>query len=70
MALEEEISKARQEIYSDGYDMSVGELINLYRDKEIVIQPEFQRLFRWGHYTKRQKLYANWFLTFSRATSD
>ncbi len=47
MALEEEISKARQEIYSDGYDMSVGELINLYRDKEIVIQPEFQRLFRW-----------------------
>jgi hypothetical protein len=47
MALEDEISKARKEIYSDGYDMSVGELINLYRDTEIVIQPEFQRLFRW-----------------------
>ena len=27
--------------------MSVGELVNLYRDEELVIRPEFQRLFRW-----------------------
>lgn len=47
MPLEEEISNARKEIVSDGYDMSIGELINLYRDKEIQIDPEFQRLFRW-----------------------
>jgi hypothetical protein len=27
--------------------MSLGEVINLYRDKELVIDPVFQRLFRW-----------------------
>ncbi len=27
--------------------MSVGEIANLYRSEEIVIRPEFQRLFRW-----------------------
>ncbi|MFZ2854930.1 MAG: DUF262 domain-containing protein [Rhodocyclaceae bacterium] len=48
MPLEEEIVVARKEIVSDGYDMSIGELINLYRDKEIQIDPEFQRLFRWN----------------------
>lgn len=47
MSLEIEIASARREIVSDGYDMSVGELINLYKDKEIKIHPEFQRLFRW-----------------------
>lgn len=52
MALEDEISKARKEIISDGYDMSIGELINLYRDKEIIIQPEYQRLFRWDETRK------------------
>jgi hypothetical protein len=52
MALEDEISKARKEIHSDGYDMSIGELINLYRDNELIIQPEFQRLFRWEDHHK------------------
>jgi hypothetical protein len=28
--------------------MSVGELLNLYRDRELDIHPEFQRVFRWG----------------------
>jgi hypothetical protein len=27
--------------------MSIGEIINMYKDEEIVIRPEFQRLFRW-----------------------
>ncbi|MBU0594491.1 MAG: DUF262 domain-containing protein [Gammaproteobacteria bacterium] len=48
MSLEEEIGIARKEIVSDGYDMSIGELINLYKEKEIRIDPEFQRLFRWN----------------------
>ena len=47
MSLDQEISIARKEIISDGYDMSVGEIMNLYKDKEIVINPSFQRLFRW-----------------------
>lgn len=47
MGLETEIKKARKEIVSDGYDMSLGEVINLYKDGELKINPEFQRLFRW-----------------------
>ncbi len=48
MSLETEIKKARKEIVSDGYEMSVGEIINLYAEKEITINPDFQRLFRWN----------------------
>jgi len=47
MTLEHEIAQSRQEINTDGYEMSIGEIINLYRDEEIIINPEFQRLFRW-----------------------
>lgn len=47
MALQDEIEKAKKEIVSDGYDMSVGEIISLYKEKEIIIAPDFQRLFRW-----------------------
>jgi uncharacterized protein with ParB-like and HNH nuclease domain len=27
--------------------MSIGEIINLYKEKEVVIDPDFQRIFRW-----------------------
>ena len=47
MALHEEIQERRAEIRSDGYPMSIGELVNLYRDGELNIHPEFQRFFRW-----------------------
>lgn len=47
MTLDEEIAITRKEIISDGYDMSIGEVINLYKDNELVINPAFQRLFRW-----------------------
>lgn len=47
MTLEDEVALNRRSIRSDGYAMSIGEVLNLYRDKEIQIQPEFQRLFRW-----------------------
>ncbi|MFQ3247703.1 MAG: hypothetical protein ACI9SP_004362 [Arenicella sp.] len=47
MSLQNEINSARTEIVTDGYDMSIGEVINLYRDNELTIAPEFQRLFRW-----------------------
>lgn len=47
MSLSEEIQAARKNIVTDGYDMSLGEIINLYRDNELVIDPVFQRLFRW-----------------------
>ena len=47
MSLEKEISQSRKEIVSDGYEMSIGEIINLYKEDELKINPEFQRLFRW-----------------------
>src|SRR3972149_5896196 len=47
MGLDEEILKERAYIRSDGYPMSIGELINLYRDGELDIHPDFQRFYRW-----------------------
>ena len=48
MSLQDEIAKKSSEIYREAYQMSIGELINLYRDEELDIHPEFQRVFRWS----------------------
>jgi len=50
--LESELAEARRTISTDSYPMSIGELTNLYRDKELVIRPPFQRLFRWSESQK------------------
>jgi hypothetical protein len=52
MSLLDEVQTARQEVVTDGYEMSLGEVINLYKDKELVIDPVFQRLFRWDDQRK------------------
>ncbi|WGM37693.1 DUF262 domain-containing protein [Caulobacter sp. NIBR1757] len=52
MSLDNEIKESARQIATDAYDMSVGELINIYRDGELVVNPEFQRLFRWDQYQK------------------
>lgn len=44
-----EIEQRRTSFKTDGYSMSIGELVNLYENKEIIIRPEYQRLFRWSH---------------------
>ncbi|MFB8915378.1 DUF262 domain-containing protein [Xanthomonas phaseoli pv. phaseoli] len=36
-----------REIRTTAVDFSFGELLNLHNTKEIVIRPEYQRLFRW-----------------------
>lgn len=48
MSLREEIDERRRAINTDNLSMSIGELINLYRDDELDIHPEFQRFFRWS----------------------
>lgn len=48
MGLQEELENKRKEIRTDSYSMSVGELINLYENRELEIHPEFQRFFRWS----------------------
>lgn len=48
-ALINEIEKRRTSFKTDSYSMSIGELVNLYEKDEIIIRPEYQRLFRWTH---------------------
>ncbi len=48
MTLTEEVNLKSKEIHTDGYPMSIGEISSLYRDKELDIHPEFQRIFRWN----------------------
>lgn len=48
MSLKTEVDSKRREISSDNLSMSVGELLNLYKDEELDIHPEFQRVFRWS----------------------
>ena len=52
MTLADEVSTARKRIFRDGYDISFGELVSLYEKNELIIQPEYQRLFRWDQTQK------------------
>lgn len=45
--LTEEIVKAQRLVKTDAYQMSIGEIVSMYDSREIIIDPEFQRLFRW-----------------------
>lgn len=45
--LENEIERTRNSLRSDRLDMSFGEIITNYERGELIIAPEFQRLYRW-----------------------
>lgn len=45
--LQNEIDNAQRSVKTDAYQMSVGEIVNMYKDAELIINPNFQRLFRW-----------------------
>lgn len=45
--LNDEIDNAQRLVKTDAYQMSIGEIVNMYKDKELLINPDFQRLFRW-----------------------
>ncbi len=48
--MERQINDERARLSTDRMDISFGELINMYKVGELVIRPEYQRLFRWkGH---------------------
>ena len=47
LELTEQLKGARRQVVTDGYDMSLGELASMYKSKELVIDPEYQRLYRW-----------------------
>lgn len=48
MTLVQEVEKARRQVKTDSYAMSLGELVTMYESRELNINPAFQRLFRWN----------------------
>jgi uncharacterized protein with ParB-like and HNH nuclease domain len=42
-----QIEEQRNLLHTDRLDVSFGEIMRMYEDKEIVIKPAFQRYFRW-----------------------
>lgn len=46
--LEKQIEERIGEVRTDALDLSFGEIVNLHENKELIIQPEYQRLFRWS----------------------
>jgi hypothetical protein len=51
-SLEQAVSDERKRLSSDRLDISFGELINLYKNDELIIRPDYQRLFRWSETQK------------------
>lgn len=45
--LTDEIQNAQRLVKTDAYQMSIGEIVSMYDNREMIIDPEFQRLFRW-----------------------
>lgn len=50
--LELAISAQRNSLTTDKLDMSYGEIMSMYLDGEIIISPQFQRLYRWNIYQR------------------
>lgn len=48
----QEVIKSRQEYVTDGYSMSIGEIVSNYKEGEIDINPDFQRKFRWSEHMR------------------
>jgi hypothetical protein len=47
-SLEDIIDDKIGEVRTESLDLTFGEIVNLHSSKELVIQPEYQRLFRWS----------------------
>lgn len=45
--IEKKITEQRNNLKTDRLDMSFGEILNLFDEEAFIINPEFQRLFRW-----------------------
>lgn len=51
-----DIESGRNNLKTDRLDMSFGEIISMYEKDEIIINPEFQRFYRWTDYQKSRFL--------------
>jgi hypothetical protein len=50
--LEQKLEETRNSLSTDRLDMSFGEIMSMYEREEIIIDPDFQRLFRWDIYQR------------------
>ena len=48
IALITEADKQIANVRTSGKDFSFNELLSMYQEKELIIDPDFQRLFRWS----------------------
>jgi Protein of unknown function DUF262 len=51
-SIDDQIEEKIGEVRTESFDLSFGEIINLYSQAELIIQPEYQRLFRWSSQQK------------------
>lgn len=50
--LQAQVTSAKRQVVTDGYEMSLGEISSLYRNNELIIDPVYQRLIRWDESQK------------------
>lgn len=48
MDIVEHIDQSIGEVRTESLDLSFGEIVNLHSSKELIIHPDYQRLFRWS----------------------
>ena len=48
MPLTDEMTTASKDVKTNSYSMSIGEIVSIYKDGDLNIHPEYQRIFRWG----------------------
>ncbi len=48
LSLDEQIDAKRSDIRTDKLDMTYSEFANMYERNELVVAPDYQRLFRWS----------------------
>lgn len=46
--LKEEVDKAKKNVRTDSYPMSIGEMISMYERGDIILNPTYQRFYRWN----------------------
>mgnify|MGYP000872834828 FL=1 len=50
--IESLISSKAKDLYTDSQAISIGQILNIYKDDELKLFPNFQRYFRWDDYQK------------------
>lgn len=50
--LDQELTLQSNMLRTERLDVSFGEILNMYENGEIIIDPAFQRLFRWDEEQK------------------